>query len=412
MRNLAITLACISLYLGGCATTHAPALSANTADFGQSEDEKKLIARAAEFHKDLDRKGMLLEDAGAQAYLDSVARPLIPADVLGIVDFKFHILRTPLVNALALPDGHVYVTLGLLARLRNQAELAEVLGHEIGHVVLRHGLNQYQNRRSQVVTAHIADLILFGTSIAYLPMIASIASYSREQEEEADRFGLRQITAQGYQSAAAIEVFAVLQEVKKAEAIEGSWYSSHPSNQERAGALKKLTGDSTLPENPSGKINTADYQKFSQPLLEENIRLKLAARQYELAADSTERALEIQAGKPVFYYFKGEALRGMAEDPKGAAREQAWIYGKTYNDALVAEMEKRKTEFMEGAEAAYRKALAMDADFLLAYRGLGLLLMHNGKEEEARTNLRRYLAQKKDVPDRQYIARLIGENTK
>lgn len=412
MRIVSIGLACLGLWLGGCATTHAPALSASTADFGQSEDEKKLLTKAAAFHQELDRKGMLWEDAAALSYLNSVAQALVPPDLKGIVEFKFNILRSPLVNAFALPDGHIYVTLGLLTRLQNQAQLAEVLGHEIGHVVLRHGLNQYQTTRSQVVAAHVADLILFGTSIAYLPLIASVASYSREQEEEADRFGLRQIAAQGYQPEAALQVFSVMQEVKKAEAMEGSWYSSHPSNQERATALNKLIESGAIPSAANGRVQAAEYQKFSGALLEENIKLKLAARQYELASDSIKQAQGRLPASPLFYYYQGEALRAMADDPKGAAREQAWIYGKTYNDALVAEMEKRKQEWSEGAEAAYRKALTLDSNFELAYRGLGMLFLRRGQDEAARLNLNRYLAQKKELPDRPYIARLLGEIAK
>ena len=170
---------CGVVLCAGCATPNVSALTAANNDFGQSADEKKLLSQAKNFRDDLDRKGMLLETPALLAYVERVAHPLIPADINGDVHFAFHILRSPIVNAFALPDGNIYLSVGLLARLENDAELAQVIGHEIGHVVLRHALKGYQTNRSQMVAAHIADLVLFGTSIAYLPYIASVASFLR-----------------------------------------------------------------------------------------------------------------------------------------------------------------------------------------------------------------------------------------
>ena len=403
---------CGVVLCAGCATPNVSALTAANNDFGQSADEKKLLSQAKNFRDDLDRKGMLLETPALLAYVERVAHPLIPADINGDVHFAFHILRSPIVNAFALPDGNIYLSVGLLARLENDAELAQVIGHEIGHVVLRHALKGYQTNRSQMVAAHIADLVLFGTSIAYLPYIASVASYSREQEEEADRFGLRAIAENGYSLAAGIHIFDVLNEVKKTESIEGSWYSSHPSNKERAAVLTKLTQSGAVMSLQPGKTGDDTYPLFALQLLQENIRLKLNARQYELAADAAKRGLSTKNDSPWFYYYQGEAYRNMAEDPKGAAREHAWIYGKTYNDSLVADFEKRKPEFSDVAEQAYQQALRLDGKLVLAERGLGLLYLRNGNLSAARANLTAYLAQQADIADRQYINHLLEEITK
>jgi len=134
--------------------------------YGQTEEEKRLLARAKELDQELDRKGMLLETPALLNYVRSIGQPLVPKEAAGIVDFKFHILRSPVVNAFALPNGSIYLSVGLLARLENEAELAQVMGHEIAHVVLRHGLKVYETNRANIVAAHIADLFLFGTSIA------------------------------------------------------------------------------------------------------------------------------------------------------------------------------------------------------------------------------------------------------
>ncbi|MHB1233049.1 MAG: M48 family metalloprotease [Burkholderiales bacterium] len=398
-----IFLCCV---LAGCATPNIPALTSGDAKYGQTEDEKKLLARAKAFDQELDRKGLLLETPALVNYVQGIGQPLIPKAAAGIADFKFHILRSPVVNAFALPNGSIYLSVGLLARLDNEAELAQVMGHEIAHVVLRHGLKVYETNRSSIVAAHIADLLLFGTSIAYLPYLASVASYSREQEEEADRYGLREVAAQGYSPDEALHVFDRIQEVKKGEGLEGSWYSSHPSNKQRLEALREMVRTGAIPRQQS-KVGNTPYREFVGQIAIENIQLKLNARQYELALDAANRGLAENPKSAQFYFYKGEAYRHMADDPKGAAREHGWIYGKPFNDKLVAEFETRRGECYRSAEDAYRQALALDSHLPMAERGLGLVYLGRGENDAAREKLTAYLAQNKNISDREYISNLL-----
>jgi predicted Zn-dependent protease len=393
-------------FTAGCATPNIPSLTSGEAKFGQSEEEKRLLARAREFDQELDRKGMLLETPTLVNYVRSVGQPLIPKEATGIVDFRFHILRSPVVNAFALPNGSIYLSVGLLARLENEAELAQVMGHEIAHVVLRHGLKVSETNRSSIVAAHIADLFLFGTSIAYLPYLASVASYSREQEEEADRSGLQAIATHGYSPDEAIHVFDRIQEVKNGEALEGSWYSSHPSNKQRADALRELVRTGAIARQQPKAGNTP-YREFVGQIAVENIQLKLNARQYELALDAANRLLAENPKSAQFHFYKGEAYRHMADDPKGAAREHGWIYGKSFNDKLVAELESRRNEFYQSAEDAYRQALTLDSRLSMAERGLGLVYLGRGEHDAARERLTTYLAQNKNISDRDYINNLL-----
>jgi beta-barrel assembly-enhancing protease len=219
-----------AIFLSGCAAPRAMPLTSAENHFGSSADEAKLIADSRRLHDDLVRKGMLLETETLTAYIERVGRPLVPDEASNVVDIHFNILRTPEVNAYAAPSGYVYLSVGLLARLENEAELAAVIGHEITHVVLRHSLSALETRRSNIIAAHITDLFLFGTSIAYFPFLASNAHYSRDQEQEADRYGMEAIIRNGYDPQEAIKVFVVMQEIKKGEEIEGSAYSSHPTN--------------------------------------------------------------------------------------------------------------------------------------------------------------------------------------
>lgn len=403
-----IFLCCIFACTAGCATSKIPSLTSGEAKYGETEEEIKLLARAKEFDQELDRRGMLLDTTALVNYMRSIGQPLIPKEVTSVVHFQFHILRSPMVNAFALPNGSIYFSVGLLARLDSEAELAQVMGHEIAHVVLRHGLKVYETNRSSIVAAHIADLFLFGTSVAYLPYLASVASYSREQEEEADRSGLRGVASHGYSPDEAIHIFDRMQEVKNGEALEGSWYSSHPSNKQRADALRDLVRTGAI-SAPQAKVGNTSYREFVSQIAIENIQLKLHARQYELALDAANRSLAENPKSAQFYFCKGEAYRHMADDPKGAAREHGWIYGKSFNDKLVAEFENRRGEFYQSAEDAYRQAVALDSHLPLAERGLGLVNLGRGEYDAARERLTSYLAQNKNISDREYITNLLKE---
>lgn len=399
---LAGVLACSA----GCATSKIPALTAVEAKFGQTEEEKRLLDRARELDHQLDSKGMLLETPALADYMRRVGQPLVPKETTNIVNFKFHILRSPVVNAFALPNGSIYLSVGLLARLENEAELAQVIGHEIAHVVLRHSLKVNETNRSGMVAAHIADLFLFGTSIAYLPYFASVASYSREQEEVADQAGLRAIAANGYSPEEAIHVFDRMQEVKNGEALEGSWYSSHPSNKQRVEALREMIRTGAVSQKQAA-VRLAPFQAFVDQIAIENIQLKLNARQYELALDAANRGLAAKPNSAQFHLYKGEAYRNMADDPKGAAREYGWIYGKSFDEKLVADFVARRSDFFRSAEEAYLQALALDSQLPMAERGLGLVSLGRGEHDDARKRLTAYIEKNKNIKDRAYIANLL-----
>lgn len=405
LKTLAVSSSIIALL--ACAPPPIASLTEAGHGFGTSEEEKKLLSQARRLHEDLDRKGLLLEDPELNRYIEQVGRPLVPKGAADFVDLRFYVLRLSVVNAFALPNGDIYLTVGLLARLDSEAELAQVQGHEISHVVLRHSLKTYESRRSSFITANIADLFLLGTSIAYFPLMTSLASYSREQEQEADKAGMQSALAAGYDSDAMMEIFVALKEVKKGEEIESSAYSSHPSNAERATVLRSLIQSGQLAAPGSGKKGNAEYVPLRTRLMAENIELKLNARQYELARDAADSAMSLQKDAAWPRYYRGEACRKMGDDPKGTAREHAWLYGKTNDEALVTEFEKRRNEFYASAEQAYRQALAIDPNYVRAERGLGLVHLRRGENEAARARLGSYLARNKDAPDRQYLNNLL-----
>lgn len=392
----------------GCVIAPVAPLTAGDHRYAQDDDEKKIIRQATELEDELRRKALLLQDAAVTHYVRGVGERLIPSAAVKALPFHIEVLRDPVVNAFALPNGGIYLSVGLLARLQNEAQLAHVLSHEIAHVVQRHGLQQHRSRKATIIAAHIADLALFGTSIAYLPAIGALANYSRESEIEADRLALEYMAQAGYPLEGAEQLFRLLQEVKEKESVWGSVYSSHPDNQQRSQIAKDIIDSRRLPTNAGASLAAAEYLGIRNRLIVENLQLKLNVRQYQLAADYAAQALQQNPASAWLYYYHGEAHRLMAEDPVGAAREHAWIHDQKSDTELIESYRKKKAALQATARQSYLQALTTDKHLVIAYRGLGLLAYAEDDRKAAREALNYYLKHGSDIRDRRYIDNIIG----
>lgn len=396
------------LLLVACTPAKSPPLSSDTPSFAVDADERDLLRRAGALDDLLRDKGFVFHDQAVESYVRGVGERLVPPAAARHVSFRFRVLRDPLVNAFALPNGSIYLNVGLLARLENEAQLAHVLAHEIAHVVRRHGLDTVRARRSTMMVANIANMALLGTSIAYLPAMSMLAGHSRENETEADRMGLEYASAAGYPLAEAPRLFEVIQEVAQRESLWGSVYSSHPDNQQRTQQASEVIASAKLATNAGTRSGVEEYLALRHSVSLENIRLKLNIRHYQLAAKSAEDALAHAPRSVWLHYYRGEAYRLMADDPEGSAREQAWIRGTATSKELVAEFRGRKPALLASAKESFKQSLALEAQFAEAYRGLGLVAFAEGDGMAARAALRQYLETGKDIKDRRYIDNILG----
>lgn len=176
--------------------------------------------------------------------------------------YHFTVLNTPIVNAFALPGGYVYLTRGLLALASDEAEVAGVLGHEIGHVTARHSAE----RQTQSMVAQLG-LILLGAAtgsgslvdMAQVGAAAYLQSYSRDQEFEADTLGVRYMTLGGYDPQGMVTFLASLREYSQLEArMSGqdpntvdqyNMMASHPRTIDRV-ERAMAAADVAQPQNP------------------------------------------------------------------------------------------------------------------------------------------------------------------
>jgi predicted Zn-dependent protease len=159
--------------------------------------------------------------------------------------FSFHVLADPkTVNAFALPGGPIFITEGLLRQLKTEAELAGVLGHEIGHVIARHSSERLAK---QQLTQGLLGALVVGSGDYTTAQIGQVVgsminmSYGREDELESDALGIRIMAEAGYDPRAMIRVMEVL-----AKASGGSrqpeFVSTHPAPENRSAKIKEAIG--------------------------------------------------------------------------------------------------------------------------------------------------------------------------
>ncbi len=212
------------------------------------------------------------DDPGLAAYVEGIGQKLARHSHRSALDYRFTLLDSPDVNAFALPGGFIYVTRGILAYLNSEAELAAVIGHEIGHVTARHSVRQISAEQGANVGLTIASLFIPGLrnqAVGNLSNIATgalLSGYGREHELEADRLGAEYLARTGYPTQAMINVIGVLknqetfdaqlarEENRPPRAYHGL-FASHPDNDTR---LKEVVGEASRAASSGAVVSTGD----------------------------------------------------------------------------------------------------------------------------------------------------------
>jgi beta-barrel assembly-enhancing protease len=194
-----------------------------------------------EMAADINRQIPLVQEPLLNHYVSTLGNSLAAVSDRPDLEYQFYIINSALVNAFALPGGHIYVTRGLLQRTETGKELAGVLAHEIGHVAARHGVQKLQRHlRTGSVVNMLYNLILGGEpellrrNSLQLAGVVWSASHSREDEEEADRLAVEYLTRAGLDPEGIVTLLESLMEdgAEDTSRIAG-WFSTHPMTAER-----------------------------------------------------------------------------------------------------------------------------------------------------------------------------------
>jgi Zn-dependent protease with chaperone function len=373
--------------IGILAAEDQPALPPYVAAYEpKTVDERGLWMMADEYEKFLATSELRIDDEELTAYVERVLCDTVGKDRCAGV--RVHILNVPAFNATMSANGAMTVWSGLLLRVRSEAQLAAVLGHEFAHFEMRHSLKGFQQRRSASDAmswlAVLGGLTQTSTIDTQWSLLGSVYQFNRGQETDADLLGLKYLAQSPYPSRAASEVWQQLMEeadatafgrkIKKKDVYRAGFFDTHPTELNRADYLL----NQALTYNDSGDARAREHyaaiQKHLPKFLADQVRLN--------DFNGTEYILSGIAGTTG---WTGELLNARAElfSARGNPRD------------LITST----TLYLQAIDAGYRSPETV--------RGLGLSLVKSGKRTEGAKYLAEYLAAMPEAPDAAIIKMYI-----
>lgn len=264
-----LIFACLSLLaLAGCATNP---VSGRQEFVATSEADELRLGQKSD--QEVRQEYGVYDMPALQKYVDRVGQRLARVSHRPGLTYHFVVVDSPDINAFALPGGYIYVTRGILAYLNSEAELAAVLGHEIGHVTARHAVRQYTAATAASAGVVLGSLLVpqlanqGAQSAMNLLGNAMLSGYGRDHELEADRLGAEYLARAGYDPQAMVRVIRVLknqelfaakqakQDGRQPRTYHGL-FDTHPDNDTRLQEVVAEAGHLTLPSVREGR---ADY---------------------------------------------------------------------------------------------------------------------------------------------------------
>jgi predicted Zn-dependent protease len=268
--------------LAACGTAVVNPVSGETEYSAMSEEQE--VAEGAKAHQQVLKEYSVYDNRGVQDYVNALGQRLATQSHRSNLQWHFTVLDSPEINAFALPGGYVYVTRGIMAYMEDEADLAGVMGHEIGHVTARHGAQRATSQQHAglgVFAANIFGLLLETQGVAGAGQLAGqvsqtvaagyIASYGREQELQADGLGAEYLSRNHYDPRKMVDVITVLKSQERFAADQakaegkpaptgGGWLASHPSNDQRLQQIR----DTAAQYSTSAKYEDAGRERYLQ----------------------------------------------------------------------------------------------------------------------------------------------------
>ena len=263
MRNRLIpVLALAAAATAGCARN--PATGANELMLVSQSQE---IQMGQEYDQQVIQQIGLYGDSAMQRYVREIGMRMAAASERPNLPWTFRVVDDAAVNAFAVPGGHVYITRGIMAHLNSEAELASVIGHEIGHVTARHTAHQMSQQQlaglGLAIGAIASPVVAQYAGLAQQALGVLFLKFSRDDETQADQLGLRYIARQNYEVDQMPRVFTMLE--RQGQAAGGGklpeWLSTHPDPGNRRERITQWIAALPAGQQGGNVVNRDAYER-------------------------------------------------------------------------------------------------------------------------------------------------------
>jgi predicted Zn-dependent protease len=348
-------------------------------DTGKSREESLLLQQSQAQEQAIEEQGLLYDDGELAHYLTRLARSLQPPEARKGMAFRVKVIKDSSANAFSFPDGGLYLTTGMLARLENEAQLAIVLGHEMTHCTNKDALRTLKYSKPELFAkgslrepgqgGQVPGALQWDTAVP-----TTIEAYLEELEMEADRGGFQLVLQAGYDPAEGVKLIERQQrDLGEEEVGETTRSGLHRHLEKREKNWQNLL-DHLAHTESRGATNRVIYLTQVQQVMLENALLDERGGRFSLAQREVENYLAVRPNDERAYYILGEIYRerGLANDKKKA-------------------------------RDCYAKALSIRPSFAEPYRGIGLLWYKEGEKRQAKSSFQAYLAYAPEALDRAYV---------
>ena len=251
----------VVLAAGACATNPAT---------GEKEFSLMSEAQEIELGKQMDgevrREMGVYENPELQRYVESVGMRLARASERPSLPWHFAVVDEPAVNAFALPGGYIYVTRGILPFLDNEAQLAGVLGHEIGHVTARHSAQQYTKATTAGIGVTLLSIFVPEArpfqNLTETALSVLFLKYGRDDELQADQLGVKYASGTGWDPSGVAGMLTTLARLDEASGSRRgipNWLSTHPAPADRVAKVQAMIQQSPVAVGTSGRVDEGDF---------------------------------------------------------------------------------------------------------------------------------------------------------
>jgi len=366
------SLGALPLFSMGQETWQAPARFVRP---DTASDEGGIWAMMDREETKLRRSPFNLRDPQLQPYVQDIACRLGGEHC---PDIRVYLVRTPYFNASMAPNGMMQVWSGLMLRVDNEAQLAAVLGHEVGHYLERHSLERLRAAKSSSAIGQFAGMFGVVGLLGAVGLMAGVYAYSRENERDADRIGALLMNRAGFDAGEAAKVWGNLMlevNARPSGSSRNPLFASHPASEEREETLKELAA------NLKGGVTNEDaWQQKTAPHRRQWLQEEVKRGQHEESIAFLTRASTRTQGKADYLWARGEVyrLRAAAGDLDSAVKD-------------------------------FQAAVALGGEPPEAHRGLGLIYRSTERAGEARASFERYLQLAPDAADAPMIKNYIQE---